>query len=117
MIDAHISCTDNLFDNLCRDEETEKLKDFEKFKEIFSVHESLIEDNLQKTQTDVKKKTKEKVRIIAHCEQQMRNAEIDADRECIKLIERFRSEMKHMTRFIEKEKDKESDSLVKVLSE
>jgi len=106
-----------LFDNLCKDEETEKLKDFEKFKEIFSVHESMIEDNLQKMQSEIKKKTKEKVRIIAHCEEQMRNAEVDADRECIKLIERFRSEMKHMSRYIEKEKDKESDSILKVLTD
>jgi len=28
------------------DEETVKLKDFEKFKEIFAGHESMIEDNL-----------------------------------------------------------------------
>jgi len=47
----------------------------------------------------------------------MRNAEIEADRECIKLIEKFRSQMKHMSRYIEKEKDKDNDNILKILNE
>ena len=68
-------------------------------------------------QSDIKKKTKDKKIIIGHCEKQMRDAEIQADRACIKLIEKFRSEMKHMTRLIEKEKAKENDNMYKILDQ
>mmetsp|Transcript_18069 Transcript_18069/g.13015 ORF Transcript_18069/g.13015 Transcript_18069/m.13015 type:complete len:101 (+) Transcript_18069:621-923(+) len=46
LIDAHIQCTDDLFYKLCLDEETEKLKHFEKFKELFTQHETMIDEHV-----------------------------------------------------------------------
>lgn len=48
----------------------------------------------------MKNKNKEKLNTISYCEQVLKNAELEAELESIKLIEKFNSFRKHKMRAI-----------------
>jgi hypothetical protein len=53
----------------------------------------------------MKNLNKEKKRIIIYCEQVLRDAELEAEKESISLIEAFKKLWKHQMRKIQKDED------------
>ena len=86
---------------------TMRLKLLPKFQEIFSQYEPNIDEETEKYQKDMIKLHHEKVRIITYCEQVLHEAERDAERESIKLIQAFESKKKNIYRKIDSQKSTE----------
>ena len=102
LVDAKIDCTDGMIDKIFNeDDDAVKLKALPKFPEIFQTFESNIDDPTQKYQSEMKNLNRQKKNTVLYCEQVLRDAEREAEKESIKLIEAFKSKRKHRFREIQ----------------
>lgn len=69
-----------------------------KFQEIFSPFETQIDEETEKYQKEMKVLNKEKKRIVIYCEQVLKDAEREAEKESINHIQTFESKKKHVYR-------------------
>lgn len=96
---AKIECTVNMMENIINsDPDSSKLRCLPKFAETFQPHDQVIDEVATKFQGEMKVRHKEKQNTIAYCEQVLRNAEKEAEKESIKLLDAFKSYRKHKSR-------------------
>lgn len=99
---AKIDCTDGMLEKILHeDEDSQKLMAQPKYHEIFGPFEQTIEEFTTKYQSEMKSLHKEKTRTIIYCDKVLRDAEREAEKESIKLIEAFKSKRKQQFRKIE----------------
>lgn len=97
--EAKIDCTVNMMENIINsDADSVKLKSLPKFGETFQPHDQVIDEVATKYQGEMKVRYKEKLNTIMYCEQVLRNAEKEAEKESIMLLEEFKSYRKHKSR-------------------
>jgi dsDNA-specific endonuclease/ATPase MutS2 len=85
---------------LNEDEDSKMLQHLPKFHEIFQPFEQNIDENTTKYQAEMKKSNKDKTNTLIYCEQVLREAEQEAEKESIALIEKFKNYRKHKFRAI-----------------
>jgi hypothetical protein len=90
-------------------DEERKVTLFTKFPDCFQTSEGQLEDFTQKYQTDMKIQHVKKCKIISFCMKELKEAELKAERDSIKLIEAYKKEEKHAYRDIEKTRDKDME--------
>ncbi len=69
--------------------------------EFWRQFDEAIGDVVEKYQKEMIDTTKEKQRIITYCEKVMKEKELKAETDCIKLIRTLESQKKHVLREIE----------------
>lgn len=109
--EAHIHHTQNLFEKCCKAfDEYDKISGFLKFHEVWMQSDGNIEENIQSFQGNVKAKHNEKKRIIRFCQEKMRDAEHNAEKESIRKIEEYKKQEKKAYREINKKRAEMQDT-------
>jgi hypothetical protein len=85
---------------LREDPDSKALQALPKFHEILGPFDTVIEDATQKFQHEMKTLNKEKLNTIVYCEQILRQAEKEAEAECIGRLDLFAKLRKHKFRFL-----------------
>lgn len=96
---------------LNEDEDSKLLQSLPKFHEILQPFEQNIDEHTTKYQAEMKARNKEKINTLIYCEQVLRDAEREAEKESIKIMEAFKRERKRKFREIQHlmEKDEDAD--------
>ena len=86
--EAKLDCTVGMINKIINeDEDTKILMAFPKFLEILDPFRNDIEESTTKYHTEMKVKHREKKNTLFYCEQVLREAEKEAEKESIKLID------------------------------
>ena len=80
------------------DKESTAVSNLPKFLEILQPFDANIEENTAKFHGEMKVRNKEKMNTIAFCEQVLRNAEKQAEKDSIQFIDKFNTFRKHKFR-------------------
>jgi hypothetical protein len=97
--DAKIDCTVGMIARILREDADSKvLSSLPKFQETLAPHDANIEEITAKFHMDMKSRNKEKLNTILYCEQVLLQAETQAERESIALIDKFQKLRKHKIR-------------------
>jgi hypothetical protein len=83
------------------DDETKKLLVINKFNEIYQQSEQNIDDITTKFQQDVKILHREKVRTVSYCEKVLVDAQRNAERKSITLVDAYKSFQKKKYRMLD----------------
>ena len=85
LLEARIDCTAApFFENMLKESDDYiRVKDLPQFPDIFNTSDQIVEEKLGTYQTAMKNLTKEKNKLIRNCEQKMREAEIQAEKDSI----------------------------------
>jgi len=77
-----------------------------KYNDQWSIFEQVVDEHTSKYQTTVKRSYKMKEQHIRYCKKQLREAELDAEKKSIELIQKFTSFRKHKMNTLEGLPDK-----------
>ena len=109
--EAHIHYTHNFFQSCCKGfVEYEKISGFNKYAEVWAYTEGTIEEAITTFQGSIKTKHQTKKKILAFCNEKMRQSERDAEIESINKIEAYKKQEKHMFREIAKKRADAQDT-------
>lgn len=108
--EAKIECTIGMVNKILdEDEDSKLLQSLQKFHEIFQPFEQNIDEHTAKYQAEMKTRNKEKINTLIYCEQVLRDAEKEAERESITLIEAFKRQRKNMFRQLDMLEEHDED--------
>lgn len=91
------------------DEDSKLLQSLQKFHEIFQPFEQNIDEHTTKYQAEMKARNKEKINTLIYCEQVLREAEKEAEKESISLIEAFKRQRKNKFRQLDMLEEHDED--------
>ena len=96
---AKIDCTVGMIARIIKnDKESTVLSSLPKFIETLQPFDQNIDEFTTKFQGEMKNRNKEKMNTTAYCEQVLRNAEKQAEKESIVAIDKFETKRKHKFR-------------------
>ena len=111
--DAKIDCTVGMINKIIHDDEDSKmLMALPKFMEILDPFKNDIEESTGKYHSEMKLKHREKKNTLIYCEQVLREAEKEAEKESIQLIDKFKNFRKHKMRALQTHARRDDDALI-----